>query len=132
MTAYVLDASAWLRLFLADGPMPPGLEAAAVQVDQGASAFVAPELILVEAAHALNRKSQRGFISSKERDALWAALRRTPMDLLPIHEHVDRALALSGEHRISTYDALYVAIAEHLGAPLLTADAALAKVALRL
>ena len=57
MSVYVLDASAWLRLFLADGPMPTGLEAAAVQVDRGASAFVAPELILVEAAHALSRSS---------------------------------------------------------------------------
>lgn len=132
MNAYVLDASAWLRLFLADGPFPAGLEEAAVQVERGAAAFVAPELILVEAAHALNRKCQRRFLSIKERDDLWKDLRRTPIDLLPIHEHVDRALTLCGEHRLSTYDALYVAIAEHLGAPLLTADAALAKVAARI
>jgi predicted nucleic acid-binding protein len=129
MSVYVLDASAWLRLFLADGPMPTVLEAAAVQVDHGTASFAAPELILVEAAHALHRKCQRGFLSLKERDVLWADMRRTPLDLLPIHEHVDRALVLGGEHRITTYDALYLAIAEHLGAPLLTADAALAKAA---
>lgn len=132
MTAYVLDASAWLRLFLADGPLPTGLEAAAMQVERGAAAFVAPELILVEAAHALHRKCQRGFLSLKERDALWTDMRRTPVDLLPIHEHVDRALVLSDEHRLSTYDALYAAIAEHLGAPLLTADTALARVVARM
>jgi predicted nucleic acid-binding protein len=112
--------------------MPVGLEAAAVLVDRGAAAFVAPELILVEAAHALNRKCQRGFLSMEERDALWKDLRRTPIDLLPIHEQVDRALVLSGEHHITTYDALYLAVAEHLGVPLLTADADLAKVAARL
>ena len=131
MITFALDASAWLRLFLADGPMPAGLEEAAIQVDRGAAAFIAPELILVEAAHALNRKCQRGFLSVKERDALWKDLRQTPIDLLPVHEHIERALALSGEYRITTYDALYLAIAEHLGAPLLTADAALAKVAAR-
>lgn len=132
MSVHVLDASAWLRLFLSDGTMPAGLEAAAVQVDRGAAAFAAPELILVEAAQALHRKCQRGFLTPKERDALWVDMRRTPIDLLPLHEHVDRALALAVAHRLTVYDALYLAIAEHLGAPLLTADADLTRAASRL
>jgi predicted nucleic acid-binding protein len=129
MKLHVLDASAWIRLFVPDGPLPAGLEQAALDVQRGAAAFVAPELILVEAAHALARKLQRGALAAAERDALWRALRRTSIDLLPIAPHVDAALALSGTFRISAYDALYLAVALHVGAPLLTADKELARAA---
>lgn len=129
MKLFVLDASAWIRLFTADGPLPAGLEEAAAEVQRGAAVFAAPELILVEAAHALARKVQRGALSAAERDALWRDLRRTPIDLLPISAHVDAALALSGTYRISAYDALYLAVALHIGGPLLTADKELMRAA---
>ncbi len=129
MNLYVLDASAWIRLYLADGPVPEGLDDAASSVDRGESGFVAPELILVETAHALHRKCRRGVLSHSERDALWQDMRRTRMDLLPAIDHIDRATALAEKYHVTVYDALYLAVAEHVGAPLFTADTALAKAA---
>jgi len=126
---YVLDASAWLRLFLGDGPMPDGLVAAVAAVERGDAGFVAPELILVEAAHALHRKVQRGVLSVAESDALWEDMRRTPLDLLCAEEHMAAAREMARRLKLSVYDALYAAVAAHLGAPLFTADEALARAA---
>ncbi len=129
MNLHVLDTSALIRLFFADGPMPAGLVELARDVDAGGAALVAPELIWVEAAHAVQRKLRRGELSSSERDAVWRALRRTPVEVLPIVRHVDRALALSVALDVSVYDAMYLAVAEHVDGRLWTADKDLAHAA---
>ncbi len=129
MKLYTLDASAWLRLFLHDGPVPESLGAVAADADAGEAAFVAPELILVEAAHALHRKRQRGVISDSELKALWADMRRTPIDLIRHWDRMDSALALAGEHKLTVYDALYLAVARHTGARLFSMDDDLAAAA---
>jgi predicted nucleic acid-binding protein len=126
---YALDASAWLRLFLRDGPLPAALEPAAACVQQGAGAFVAPELILVEVAHVLQRKRRAGYLSSEEAGELWSDMRRTPLDLLPIADDIQAAIELAEQHNLSVYDALYLAVARRVGAALLTADEALQRVA---
>ncbi len=41
----------------------------------------------------------------------------------------DRVIALARDHRLSVYDALYLELAQRLGAPLLTLDQKLAKAA---
>ena len=130
MRIHVLDASAWLRLFLADGPMLQDLEEAAKEVGQGNAIFAAPDLILVEAANALSRISRRGALSAGERDAVWKAMRRTPIDLLPSDAHIESARSLAEERGLTVYDALYLAIAFHIGVRLFTADKKLARAAL--
>jgi len=122
MNVYVLDASAWLRLFLHDGPDVPGLEQAAQEVEKGAASFAAPELILAEAGHALMRKVRRRQIRDAEWRELWQDMRLVPLDLLSIDERMDDALELAMQHNLSVYDALYLAVAVHLGATLFTAD----------
>jgi len=129
MKLHVLDASAWLRLFLRDGPDVPGLDAAAREVERGAAAFAAPELILVEAGHALMRKVRRKQIRATEWRALWQDMRRMPLDLLPLDERMDDALELAARHELSVYDALYLAVAVRTGATLFTADDTLAAAA---
>lgn len=132
MRLFVLDASAWLRLFLADGQMPAGLDEASTQVDAGAASFVAPELILVEAAQALHRKTRRRALTPDEADRLWTDMRRMPIDLLSDAEHVEAARRIAARLDITVYDALYLAIAQHVGAPLFTADEQLARAAGRM
>jgi predicted nucleic acid-binding protein len=129
VSAYVIDASAWLRLFLNDGPAVPGLERAAQEVETGAASFAAPELILVEAGHALLRKVRRKQIRQADWPDLWQDMRRVPISLLSADEHMDAALELAVRHNLSAYDALYLAVAVHLGATLFTADDALSKAA---
>ena len=132
MKLYILDASAWLRLFLQDGPALPGLDAAAAAVQRGDASFLAPELILVEAAHALQRKRRARLLKDQEVRELWVDMRRTPLELLAVSDHIDAAMELSGKHELSAYDALYLAVAMRTGATLLTADGELHKVAARL
>ena len=129
MKTFVLDASAWVRLFLCDGPAVPGLDQAAQEVETGFASFAAPELVVVEAGHALLRKVRRRLIRQADWLNLWQDIRRVPINLLSVDEHIDTALELALRHNLSVYDALYLAVAVHLGAKLFTADDALAKAA---
>lgn len=131
MRLFVLDASAWVCLFVHDSAVHRALEEAAAAVDAGKASFAAPELILVEAGHALHCKRQRRVLSDDELTALWSDMRRTPIDLVGHGEHMEAALALAQDHHLTVYDALYLAVAAHLGAPLLTLDARLARAAQR-
>jgi predicted nucleic acid-binding protein len=129
MTVYVLDASAWLRFFLRDGPTVPRLEQAAQEVETGTASFAAPELILVEAGHALLRKVRREQIRQADWPGLWQDMRRVPIDLLSVEGHMDDALELAIRNNLSVYDALYLAVAVRLGATLFTADEVLSAAA---
>lgn len=85
----------------------------------------APHLADVEVAHALQRMVARGTLNADR-----AADARYDLATLPTrrYEHtllLDRAWEL--RHSVSTYDAMYVALAELLDLPLVTCDAALAR-----
>ena len=87
----------------------------------------APHLIDVEVTHALRRLALRGEIDdTRGRDALAdladMPIRRYPHALL-------LATAWSLRSNVTAYDAMYVALAEALGAPLLTRDQRLATTA---
>ena len=56
----VIDTSAFLRLFIPDGPLPVGVEEFFQGVELGANIALAPELMLVEAANVLNKKRLQG------------------------------------------------------------------------
>ena len=86
----------------------------------------APALVDAEVGNALRRQVRAEEINAQEKagaaldDFLEMRLQRVP------HRHlVDRAWQL--RDNVSFYDALYVALAEALGAPLLTLDGRLAR-----
>ena len=132
MTFFTLDASAWLRLFLGDGPVPEELLQAARSVDSGDAVLVAPELLLIEAAHVLRRKQRQGLLGEDEMKELWTDMRRTPIEFIPDRDHVDAAMEIAGITGLSVYDALYLAVARHTGSVLLTQDHDLGQAALKL
>ncbi len=132
MRLCVLDASAWLRLFLGDGPVPASLLEAATDVEKGKAAFAAPELILVEAAAVVRRKCREGRIRPEEADGIWKDMLYTPLDLLRIQEDINAAFDLSRSTALTVYDALYLAAARRIGATLLTVDQDLHREAARL
>jgi predicted nucleic acid-binding protein len=116
----VLDASAALELLL---DTTPGLAVAGRMAGRGP--VHAPHLLDAEVVHAVRRLEGSGEVSSGK-----AAQSLDDLLLLPLERHphtylVGRAWDL--RRTLSAYDALYVALAELLDAPLLTRDVRLAR-----
>jgi predicted nucleic acid-binding protein len=132
MIAYVLDASAWLRLFVPDGPLPDGLEDAVRRAEQGDALLSAPDLAWVEVAHALHRKRTTGLLTDQEFAEVWADLRRLPVHPVSMQHDLDTAIELAQAVGLGVCDACYAALAQRLGARLFTADRELAQAADRL
>ncbi|MBM5828649.1 MAG: PIN domain-containing protein [Cyanobacteria bacterium M_surface_7_m2_040] len=112
----VVDASALIDALLIDGPARARLSSASLH---------APELIDAEVLSVLRRLVLAGSLA--EADGLRAldAASRLGLRRHPIRDLCKRAWQLRAN--LSAYDALYAALAERIAAPLLTADARLAR-----
>lgn len=94
---------------------------------EGDDPLHAPHMLDVEVAHALRRCALLGDIDARHgRDALddLAAMSIERHGHQPLLERIWQL-----RHNLTAYDAAYLALAERLGAPLLTCDAGLASVA---
>ena len=91
----------------------------------GIHELLAPDVFMVEAAHALTRAQRQGRITPVEVRDLLNDLMATPPDLHPHAPLLSRAVEISVQVRHGVYDCLYVALAEREGCELLTADARL-------
>jgi len=114
----VLDASAAVELLL-------GTEAGLVVARRLRGALHAPHLLDVEVAAALRRLERAREIPAPVAEEALADLLRLPLER---HRHsilVARAWELRGS--VTPYDAMYLALAEALDAPLLTRDARLGR-----
>ena len=88
--------------------------------------LLAPRLLLEEVADALLTGVRRGRWSGTAADSAFSHLRGLPARLVDGPADLDRAWDLSrryDEHPV--YELVYVALAERLGEPLVTADARL-------
>jgi len=117
----VVDASALLE-FLLRTPLGAKVEA---RLFRGEDEFHSPHLVDVEVAQGLRRLVRAGEVSSGR--AVEAIADLTDFDLHR-HAHLDllaRAWAL--RENVTAYDAMYIALAEALDAPIVTCDAPLGK-----
>lgn len=131
LDAFVLDASALLRLYLADGPLPPSLEAVMERGCRGGAQLLVPDLCWLEITSVLSRQISRTLLSAEEALDLLAEIRLLPLRTLATADLCTAALQLSQDHGISVYDACYLAMALRHGAILLTADGQLQAAARR-
>ena len=122
----VVDASALVEVLLRT---PAAARIEAVIFGSG-RALHAPHLVDIETASVFRRLAARGEI-----DAARGGLMLQVLYDLPIERHAHAGLLPRIWHlrdTITAYDATYVALAEALGATLVTRDARLAKAADRL
>jgi predicted nucleic acid-binding protein len=116
----VLDASAVVALLIDPATTTEELQ----QRLRGVSSIHAPHLLDVEVTHTLRRLILGGGLSAAHARRAIRRLAVLPLYRWP-HEHLlGRMLALHDQ--LTAYDATYVALAEGLGATLLTRDARMA------
>jgi predicted nucleic acid-binding protein len=84
--------------------------------------LIAPDLLLVEFASLLSKKVRRRLLSNTMAKQAFELLERTAPILVETRTRIPAALALSLEHQISFWDAVYVAVAVELDCAFLTAD----------
>lgn len=124
---FVLDASVALAALL-DEPLVAVIPAllAAVARDP-ACRLVVPAAFDGECAAGLVRAVRRRRLARETAEAAWLDLQDLPLERIASLTSVFAAMAIALEHGVSAYDALYVALADELDLPLLTADARLAR-----
>jgi predicted nucleic acid-binding protein len=86
--------------------------------------LAAPHVIDLEVLSAWRRLAAAGRLDARRAELARADLRSLPIDRVPHAPLLERCWALRSN--LTSYDAAYVALAELLDAPLLTADAKLA------
>ncbi|MFL1378410.1 MULTISPECIES: type II toxin-antitoxin system VapC family toxin [unclassified Nocardiopsis] len=117
----VIDNSALIEMLTAVGPVGSAVAARVSKAD----ALCAPHLLDTEVMSALLGMARGGKITSDQADAAMASYDRLPIDrydALPLWPRVKTLRA-----NLSAYDATYVALAETLGAALVTSDARIAR-----
>ena len=120
MSRYVLDASAVLTLVLDPGPRG---EAVAELLTGGE--LHAPDLLPYEISNVVRRRRLAGHLTLTEADLARRAALALPVEAWPFAAVADRVWELADA--LTSSDAAYVALAERLGIPLLTADARLSR-----
>lgn len=112
----MVDASAALLGLLNDG------EARALLAEES---IACPHLADSELAHALRAQVRRGVIEPRDATRAVEVWGRLGIERIGIRGMLARVWEL--RENLSGYDATYVAVAEALGAPLVTADGRLAR-----
>jgi len=116
----VLDASAALEVLLrTDAAM-----LIEERVFDARESLHAPQLLDVEVAQVVRRYVRRGMVEAVRGSEMIDDLRAFPLRRYPHDILLPRVYAL--RDNLTAYDAVYVALAEVLGAPLITRDAGLA------
>jgi predicted nucleic acid-binding protein len=116
----VVDASALLEALL----RTPAAAAVERRLFEAGETLHAPHLLDVEVAQVVRRYAATGEIEPDRGRAALADLADFPLRRYPHGFLLDRVWEL--RHNLTAYDAVYVALAEALGAPLLTRDQGLA------
>ncbi len=117
MTTFVLDASALVELALGSAPDPRLVR----RIRTGSGA--APELVDIEALHALRRAART--VEEPILGRAVAFMMEAPVVRVPHRPLLNRVWQLRDS--ITAYDATYIALAEQLDVPLLTCDARLGR-----
>ncbi|MFC1526665.1 type II toxin-antitoxin system VapC family toxin [Candidatus Latescibacterota bacterium] len=129
---FVVDTSALMRLYIPDGPVPDGMEAALRSAEVGNDSLLSPDLLLAECGQVLHKKRTEQLLTDDELSGLVDSILDLPIRLVPHHDLLRSACDLAARCGLTVYDALFLALAQRHSAPLLTADGRLRRAAAEL
>lgn len=96
---------------------------------EGNQPLVAPDIMPLEVANALWKKTRRGEVPTGDLQPAVTRLLASDVTLVPTTPLLERAVRLAVEIGHPVYDCVYLVLAESRGAPLATSDARLRAVA---
>jgi predicted nucleic acid-binding protein len=115
VSGFVVDASVAIKWFVDE----PDSEEAAVLLRHP---FSAPDLLAPECANILWKKVTRAELSLDEAEVIGLALERAAITLYPTRPYLASITKIACELGRAAYDCFYLAVAETLRQPLVTAD----------
>jgi predicted nucleic acid-binding protein len=116
----VVDASVLANAVADDGP-----DGATARATLSGNDLSVPDLVDVEVVSVLRRRWLAKSLTARRFATAVGDLASVPADRYPVLPFMPRAYELRSN--VSPYDAAYVALAEHLGCVLVTADARLSR-----
>jgi predicted nucleic acid-binding protein len=123
----VLDASVGVKVFLVE-PLSAQADALFAHVVEGPSVqLYVPDLFFVECTNILWKYVRwHGYPAQNAHEDV-ADLLRLPLHTVSSRELVSEAMSVAVAHKITAYDALYVALSRQLSLPMVTADKSLVR-----
>ncbi|MEP7359106.1 MAG: type II toxin-antitoxin system VapC family toxin [Anaerolineales bacterium] len=123
----VIDASAGIKLFISE-PLSDRAEALFDRLKSDPSTlFYVPDLFFVECANILWKYVRRFGYPAENASQDVADLRRLRLRSVSTADLITDAFSIGLRHSLTLYDSSYVALAQRLAAPLITADERLAQ-----
>lgn len=122
MKTAVIDSSAFLRLYIPDGPLPPALEEHVTAAIRADAILLAPELAIAEVAQVLHKKEFDRRITGIEADEILDAFLALPVRFVSHLDLAPDAMKLARKHNLSVYDGFFIALANKYQVDLITAD----------
>ncbi len=120
--ACVIDANVVLKLYLRQVGSERVEALFALLEASAQTRFYAPDLLYAECTNAFSNYARLEINTAQQaRDDMFE-LRQLGLYVVPTVDLAEKALEIALKHKISGYDACYVALADQVKAPLITAD----------
>lgn len=117
----VVDASVGIKLFVNE-TMSESAQRLFTHLSSQSSIFYAPDLFFIECTNVLWKYVRRGGLPAEEAQIAVNRLCRLALRKVSTAALAPAALTVANSYGLTAYDAAYVALAQRVNAPLITAD----------
>ncbi len=118
----VVDASAAVKIFVPEALSAQAQEVFARFALENGAELIVPDFFFVECANVFWKWVQRSAYPDKDVQAHLRDLTSLGLTVIPAQAIAEETLEIALKHRITAYDACYVAASKQTKLPLITAD----------